>query len=501
MSGKKFILALDQGTTSSRAILFDDRGTPRATAQRQLPQIFPRPGLVEHDAEQIWRDTVAMARAALSQGGAEPSQIGGIGVTNQRETTVIWRRDTGKPIHNAIVWQDRRTADHCQRLRRDGQDELIRARTGLIVDPYFSATKIAWLLDHVEGAREAAGRGELAFGTMDCWLLWNLTDGKVHATDATNAARTMLFDIHRQRWDEGLCKMFDIPIGLLPDVRDCAADFGHTAGDLFGAPIAVTGMAGDQHAALVGQACFRPGMIKSTYGTGCFVMLNTGTRAVTSENRMLTTVAYRLNGQTTYALEGSIFIAGAAMQWLRDGLKLIDEAPESEALAAGLSSTGGVIMVPAFTGLGAPYWDAGARGAILGLTRDSGIAEIVRAGLEAVCYQSRDLLAAMQADARAVGDLTLDVLRVDGGMVDNNWLMQFLADILGLAVDRPSVTETTALGAAYLAGLQAGLFPSTGEVAGLWRREAEFTPRMPAELREDLYDAWLAAVARVRTVA
>jgi glycerol kinase len=500
MRGASFILALDQGTTSSRAILFDDQGRPRATAQRELPQIFPRPGLVEHDAEQIWRDTVATARAALAQGGAEPGQIGGIGVTNQRETTVIWRRDSGQPIHNAIVWQDRRTADHCQRLRRDGQDELILGRTGLIVDPYFSATKIAWLLDHVEGARAAAGRGELAFGTIDCWLLWNLTSGKVHATDATNAARTMLFDIHRQCWDEDLCLLFDIPFSLLPEVRDCAADFGHTEGGLFGAPIAITGMAGDQHAALVGQACFRPGMIKSTFGTGCFVMLNTGGRAVASENRLLTTVAYRLNGQTTYALEGSIFVAGAAMQWLRDGLKLIDAAPDSEALAAGLSSTGGVIMVPAFTGLGAPYWDAEARGAILGLTRDSGIAEIVRAGLEAVCYQSRDLLAAMQADARAVGDLTLDVLRVDGGMVDNNWLMQFLADILGLAVDRPAVTETTALGAAYLAGLQTGLFPSTDEVAGQWRREAQFTPKMPAEHREDLYAAWLAAVARVRTV-
>jgi glycerol kinase len=506
MSGPAFILALDQGTTSSRAILFDDQGNPRATAQRELPQIFPAPGLVEHDAEVIWRDVLETAREALARGGVAPNQVAGIGITNQRETTVIWRRDSGQPIHNAIVWQDRRTHDHCERLRREGHDEMIQARTGLIVDPYFCATKIAWLLDNVDGARAAAARGELAFGTIDSWLLWQLTGGSVHATDATNAARTMLFDIHRQCWDEDLCQLFDVPLSLLPDVRDCAADFGHTDADLLGAPIAIAGMAGDQQAAAVGQACFKPGMIKSTYGTGCFVLLNTGARAVTSQNRMLTTVAYRLNGQTTYALEGSVFVAGAAMQWLRDGLKLIDAAPDSEALAASVPSTGGVVMVPAFTGLGAPYWDAEARGAIMGLTRDSGIAQIVRAGLEAVCYQTRDLLTAMRADAQVAqdagtgDDLALDVLRVDGGMVGNNWLMQFLADILDLAVDRPMVTETTALGAAYLAGLQQGVFPSTDDVAARWRRGAAFTPQMAADAREQLYDQWLTAVLRVRTV-
>ena len=506
MSAGEFILALDQGTTSSRAILFDDKGVPRASAQRELPQIFPAPGLVEHDARQIWRDSLETARAALAEAGAGAAQVAGIGIANQRETTVLWRRDNSQPIHNAIVWQDRRTAAHCDRLRRSGHDSMIQARTGLVIDPYFSATKIAWLLDNVDGARAAAEAGELAFGTIDSWLLWNLTGGAVHATDATNACRTMLFDIHRQCWDEELCQLFDIPMSLLPAVHDSAADFGHTAKGLFAAPIAITGVAGDQQAAVVGQACFAPGMIKSTYGTGCFVMLNTGAQAVTSRNRMLTTVAYRLDGQTTYALEGSIFVAGAAMQWLRDGLKLIDAAPESEALARSQDSTGGVIMVPAFTGLGAPYWDADARGAILGLNRDSGIAQIVRAGLEAVCYQTRDLLLAMQADiasATASGgatDFSLDVLRVDGGMVGNDWLMQFLTDILDVAVDRPAVTEITALGAAYLAGLRAGLFPSTDAVARQWRREAGFTPKMLAAQRDQLYEAWQQAVARVRTV-
>lgn len=502
MSAEGYLLALDQGTTSSRAILFNHAGVAMASAQRELPQIFPGPGLVEHDAGQIWRDSLETARMALADGGVGAGQIAGIGIANQRETTVIWRRDTSQPIHNAIVWQDRRTADHCARLRQSGHDELIQARTGLIVDPYFSATKIAWLLDNVDGARAAAEAGELAFGTIDSWLLWNLTGGAVHATDATNASRTMLFDIHRQCWDEELCQLFRIPPAMLPHVRDCAADFGLTATGLFDAPIAIAGMAGDQHAAVVGQACFTPGMIKSTYGTGCFVMLNTGAEAVTSQNRMLTTVAYRLDGQTTYALEGSIFVAGAAMQWLRDGLKLIGAAPESEALASNLETTNGVIMIPAFTGLGAPYWDAEARGAILGLTRDTGIAQIVRAALEAVCYQSRDLLLAMQADAESAvaGGLPLDILRVDGGMVGNDWLMQFLADLLDVAVDRPAVTETTALGAAYLAGLQTGLLPSTDSIAAHWQMQARFTPKMVAAQRHQLYEAWQEAVARVRTV-
>ncbi len=508
MSADEFVLALDQGTTSSRAILFDGQGVARASAQQELPQIFPRPGLVEHDAMQIWRDTLATARAAMEEAGIGAERIAGIGIANQRETTAIWRRDNGQPIHNAIVWQDRRTADLCEDLRRAGHDKLIQERTGLIVDPYFSASKIAWLLDNVDGARAAAESGELAFGSIDCWLLWNLTGGPtgakaVHATDATNASRSMLFDIHRQCWDEDLCRLLNIPMALLPEVRDSAADFGRSAKELFGAPIAIAGIAGDQQAATIGQACFQPGMIKSTYGTGCFVMLNTGGEAVSSQNRMLTTVAYRLNGQTTYALEGSIFVAGAAMQWLRDGLKLIDAAPDSEALASGLESTGGVVMVPAFTGLGAPYWDADARGAIVGLTRDSSIAQIVRAGLEAVCYQTRDLLLAMQRDATtagAKGELALDVLRVDGGMVENDWLMQFLADILDVDVDRPAVTETTALGAAYLAGLQTGLYPSTEAIAAQWRRQASFTPDMADGRRDQLYDAWRKAVARVRTV-
>ncbi|MDA1098769.1 MAG: glycerol kinase GlpK [Proteobacteria bacterium] len=506
MSADDFILALDQGTTSSRAILFDGDGIVRARAQRELPQIFPEPGLVEHDAQRIWHDTLATAQAAMADSGLEAGQIAGIGIANQRETTVIWRRDNSQPIHNAIVWQDRRTSAHCERLRQSGDDRLIQARTGLIVDPYFSATKIAWLLDNIDGARAAAEAGELAFGTIDSWLLWNLTDGARHATDATNASRTMLFDIHRQCWDEELCQLFNIPMTLLPAVCDCAADFGHTAKHLFEAPIAIAGMAGDQQAAMVGQACFTPGMIKSTYGTGCFVMLNTGTEAVVSQNRMLSTVAYRLDGHTTYALEGSIFVAGAALQWLRDGLKLIDAAPESEALARSLDSTNGVIMVPAFTGLGAPYWDADAKGAILGLTRDSGIAQIVRAGLEAVCYQSRDLLLAMQADAKSAtafgvdGNLSLSVLRVDGGMAENDWLLQFLSDILGVAVDRPAVTETTALGAAYLAGLQTGVFPSVDAITAQWRKKDSFVPKMAMEVRDRLYTTWQEAVARVRTV-
>jgi glycerol kinase len=502
MSATGYLLALDQGTTSSRAILFNGAGIALASAQQELPQIFPGPGLVEHDAGQIWRDSLAAARAVLAEGGVPAGQIAGIGIANQRETTVIWRRDTSQPIHNAIAWQDRRTAGHCARLRQGGHDELIQARTGLIIDPYFSATKITWLLDNIDGARAAAEAGELAFGTIDSWLLWNLTGGAVHATDATNASRTMLFDIHRQCWDEELCQLFQIPPVLLPSVRDCAADFGHTTAGLFDAPIDIAGVAGDQQAAVVGQACFTPGMIKATYGTGCFVMLNTGAEAVTSRNRMLTTVAYRLDGQTTYALEGSIFAAGAAMQWLRDGLRLIDAAPESEALANSLESTDGVIMVPAFAGLGAPYWDAGARGAILGLTRDTGIAQIVRAALEAVCYQTRDLLLAMQADAETAmaSGLSFDVLRVDGGMVGNDWLMQFLADLLDITVDRPAMTETTALGAAYLAGLQTGLFSSMDFVAANWRMQARFTPKMVAVKRNQLYEAWQDAVAQVRTV-
>ena len=501
MSNPSLILALDQGTTSSRAILFDEYGVIRAMDHQALPQIFPKPGLIEHDAKQIWQDILKAARNALRKSGVGADQIAGIGITNQRETTVVWRRDTGEPIFNAIVWQDRRTAEHCERLRLDGAGGLIQARTGLIIDPYFSATKVSWLLDNVDGARVAAESGELAFGTIDSWLLWNLTGGTVHATDATNASRTMLFDIHRQTWDEELCTLFKVPMSLLPDVRDSSEFFGATANGVFEAPITIAGIAGDQQAATVGQTCFQAGMIKSTYGTGCFVMLNTGFQPVESQNRMLTTVAYRLNGKTTFALEGSIFVAGAAMQWLRDGLQLIDAVPESESLAKSVPSTEGVVMVPAFTGLGAPYWDAGAKGAIFGLTRDTGIAQVVRAGLEAVCYQTRDLLLAMQSDAHALGDLVIDVLRVDGGMVGNDWLMQFLADILDTPVDRPEITETTALGAAYLAGLHQSVYPSTEAIAGHWRREASFSPSMTAERRDELYSAWTTAVSRVRSVA
>ncbi|MDP6566774.1 MAG: glycerol kinase GlpK [Alphaproteobacteria bacterium] len=495
MARNRALLAIDQGTTSSRAIVFDRDGRPLATAQRELPQIFPAPGLVEHDPDRIWRDSLAVARDAIAQSGLDAVEIAAIGITNQRETTVIWDRRTGAPIHNAIVWQDRRTAELCRRLRDDGRQPLIQERTGLVIDPYFSGSKIAWLLDNVDGARAAAGRGELAFGTIDSWLLWQLTGGGVHATDATNASRTMLFDIHRQAWDDELCALLDIPTSLLPEVRDSSGHFGDTAEGLFERPIAIGGIAGDQQAATVGQACFGQGMVKSTYGTGCFVMMNTGEQAIPSQNQLLTTVAYRIGGQVTYALEGSIFVAGAAVQWLRDGLNLIAAAPDSEALAREIDSTGGVYLVPAFAGLGAPYWDAEARGAILGLTRDTGIAQIVRAALEAVCYQTQDLLQAMQADAGA----PIELLRVDGGMVENDWLMQFLADVVDRRVDRPAVTETTALGAAYLAGLQAGIYGGLDEVAAHWRHQASFSPSMAAERRHELYEAWEDAVARVRT--
>jgi len=491
----QLLLAIDQGTTSSRAIVFDTGGNAVATTQRELPQIFPQPGWVEHDALQIWQDSLAVARDAIARAGIEAAGIAAIGITNQRETTIVWDRDSGQPIANAIVWQDRRTAETCEALRRDNAGELVQARTGLLLDPYFSGTKIAWLLDHVDGARAAAEAGRLAFGTVDSWLLWQLTGGRVHATDATNASRTLLFDIHRQAWDDDLCRLLRVPPSLLPEVCDSAGIVGETDAALFGRAIPIAGIAGDQQAATVGQCCFTPGMSKSTYGTGCFVVMNTGREAVRSDNRLLTTVAYRLGGEVTYALEGSIFVAGAAVQWLRDGLNLIDQAPQSEALARDVDSTGGVYLVPAFTGLGAPYWDAEARGAILGLTRDSGIAHIVRAALEAVCYQTRDLLLAMEADAGA----PIPTLRVDGGMVGNDWLMQFLADILDVAVERPVVTETTALGAAYLAGLGVGLYGSPDEIAGQWRRQAAFTASMASDRRHQLYDAWIEAVARVRT--
>lgn len=495
MLGHPYLLAIDQGTTSTRAILFDTTCTPLATAQVELPQSFPRPGWVEHDPEDIWAATVDVCRQVMAQKDVGAGDVAAIGITNQRETTLLWDRKTGRPIHKAIVWQDRRTAEACRKLTADGLEDTVRRKTGLVIDPYFSGTKIAWLLDNVEGAREAARRGDLAFGTVDSFLLWRLTGGRVHATDATNASRTMVFDIHAQDWDDELLAALDIPRGVLPEVRDCADDFGVTDESLFGGAIAVSGIAGDQQAALVGQACFAPGMIKSTYGTGCFAVLNTGTKAVESKNRLLTTVAYRMAGETTYAIEGSIFIAGAAMQWLRDGLKVIASAPESEALAREVADTGGVYFVPAFTGLGAPYWDPDARGAILGLTRDTGVAQIVRAALEAVCYQTRDLMQAMTDDGAAAPT----ALRVDGGMVANDWLVQYLADTLGVPVERPTVIETTAVGAAFLAGLKAGVFGSFDDIAAQWQRDRRCEPALDAKTRDERYAGWGEAVRRVRS--
>jgi glycerol kinase len=495
MTTGRAILAIDQGTTSSRAMLFDRAGRPQAQARKELPQHFPQSGWVEHDPEDIWADTLHVVKQALAEGKLTARDVAAVGITNQRETTVVWNRQTGAPIHKAIVWQDRRTAPLCDRLRRDGHEPSLKDKTGLLLDPYFSATKIAWLLDTIPGARRQAERGELAFGTIDCFLLWRLTGGAVHATDATNASRTLLYDIKRQTWDDDLLKLFGIPDALLPEVRDNDAVFGATPADLFGAPLPILGMAGDQQAAAIGQACFEPGMVKSTYGTGCFALLNTGTRAVDSKTRLLTTIAYRLNGTTIYALEGSIFIAGAAVQWLRDGLRIIASAGESEALAKAADPDQAVYLVPAFTGLGAPYWDADARGAIFGLTRNSGRAEIARAALEAVCFQTRDLLEAMRADGAA----ELEALRVDGGMVANDWLLQMLSDILGVAVERPAVSETTALGAACLAGLGTGFFDSLDGIARLWQSAGRFEPRMAAAERDRRYAGWRDAVRRVRS--
>lgn len=486
------LLAIDQGTTSTRAIVFDRDGHKLGSHQVELAQSFPQSGWVEHDAERIWGDTQSCVREALLAAQRTAAEITALGITNQRETTVIWDRANGQPIAPAIVWQDRRTADFC-RLHADRSDWLA-AKTGLLLDPYFSATKIAWLLAEVPEARARAERGELAFGTIDSWLLWKLTGGQRHATDATNASRTALFNIHTQAWDDELLDFFQVPRGLLPEVMDSAADYGSTLPALFGAAIPIRGIAGDQQAAVVGQACFAPGMIKSTYGTGCFLVLNTGTQCVRSKSRLLSTVAYRLQGETTYALEGSIFVAGAAVQWLRDAVHLIQSAGETEALARSITDSQGVYLVPAFTGLGAPYWDPEARGAVLGLTRDTGLAHIVRAALESVAYQTRDLLDAMASDAVAPTEL-----RVDGGMVVNDWLTQFLADALQVPVVRPQVTETTALGAAFLAGLGAGVYQSLDEIAALWVEQRRFIPSMPSTQANALLVGWRAAVARVRS--
>jgi glycerol kinase len=495
MTSPDYLLAIDQGTTSTRAMVFSREGRPAGQAQREFPQHFPQSGWVEHDPEDIWRDTCSVVEGALAEADIPADKVAAIGITNQRETSVLWDRKSGEALHRAIVWQDRRTADLCDRLRRDGLEPMVQERTGLLLDPYFSATKIAWLLDQVPDARARAERGEIAFGTIDTFLLWRLTGGQVHATDATNAARTMLFDIHRQVWDQELLDLLGIPAAILPDVRDSNADFGATSAGLFGASLPITGIAGDQQAATVGQACFAAGMTKSTYGTGCFALMNTGDQAVTSTNRLLTTVAYRVSGQTTYALEGSIFIAGAAIQWLRDELKIVASAAESEALARDADPEQAVYFVPAFTGLGAPYWDARARGAILGLTRGSGPAEIVRAALDAVCYQTRDLLEAMTAD----GAQPPNTLRVDGGMIANDWLMQRLADLNGCTVERPVVAETTALGAAALAGLGVGLMSGLDDISRTWQSAGQFAPVMGTDERDRSYSGWQDAVARVRS--
>ena len=486
------LLAIDQGTTSTRAILFDRALAPIASAQQEFAQLYPGPGLVEHDPEAIWSTVLATVRTAMAKADAGAKDIAAIGITNQRETAVVWDRQSGRAIHNAIVWQDRRTADACAALRQAGHEAAIAARTGLLLDPYFSATKIAWLLDHVDGARAAAQAGRLAFGTIDTFLLWRLTGGKLHATDATNAARTLLLDIGRGSWDAELCRLFDIPMTLLPEVRNCAGDFGVT--ELFGGPIRILGVAGDQQAATVGQGCFTPGMMKATYGTGCFALLNTGAAPVASQHRLLTTIAYQLGGERTYALEGAIFIAGAAVQWLRDALKVIGAAPDVNALAAAADPAEAVYLVPAFVGLGAPWWDAQARGAMFGLTRKSGVPELARATLEAVGYQTRDLFEAMRQDwPAAAGDT---VLRVDGGMAASDVTMQFVADILAAPVDRPVVMETTAVGAAYLAGLAAGLCPDLAGFAAGWKRERRFEPRMDDATRERKWAGWRDAVAR-----
>jgi glycerol kinase len=484
------VLAIDQGTTSTRAILFGASARPVAVAQRELKQHYPELGWVEHDPKDIWRDTLATARQALA--GIDVARVAAIGITNQRETIVIWDRASGEPIHRAIVWQDRRTAGLCDRLKADGVEPEVRARTGLLLDPYFSATKIAWILDHVPGARDRAERGELAAGTIDCFLLWRLSGGAVHATDITNASRTLLFDIHAQRWDSNLCRLFQVPEALLPQVRDNSHVFGLTAPGLFDRQIPIAGMAGDQQAALFGQACFEPGMVKSTYGTGCFMLLNTGAEAVASANRLLTTPAYRIDGRTTYALEGSIFVAGAAVKWLRDGLGVIAHASDTDSMATRVPDSHGVYMVPAFVGLGAPYWDASARGAIFGLTLDATAAHLARAALEAVAYQTRDLIDAMVGD----GCAPPPAIRVDGGMTANAWLCQFLADVTEVPVERPANLETTALGAAFHAGLATGVWSGLDELSRTWAAADCFRPNMDAELRQRLVAGWKDAVAR-----
>ncbi len=490
-----FVLAIDQGTTSSRAMVFRADLTVAGLAQQEFPQHFPASGWVEHDPEDIWNSTVAVCRDALKKAGVTHKDIAAIGITNQRETTLVWDRATGKAVHRAIVWQDRRTAEICARLRSEGHEPTITAKTGLIIDPYFSGTKVGWILDNVPGARARAERGELLFGTVDCYLLWRLTGGKVHATDATNASRTLLFNIHTGAWDDDLLKLLGVPRAMLPEVKDSSHRFGETVSDLLGGPIALAGIAGDQQAATIGQACFSPGMIKSTYGTGCFALLNTGRTPVASKNKLLTTIAYQLGGKRTYALEGSIFVAGSAVQWLRDGLGVIKQAAETGPLAEKSDSAQSVYLVPAFVGMGAPYWNPRVRGALFGLTRNTGPAELAHAALESVCYQTFDLREAMRADWP--DGKAANVLRVDGGMTASDWTMQRLADLLDAPVDRPVIQETTALGAAYLAGLCAGVFPGPAKFADHWRLERRFEPNMSAATRERKLKGWQRAVKGV----
>ena len=490
----QYILAFDQGTTSSRAIVFDRQGNILSLAQKEFQQIFPQSGWVEHDADEIWSSQIGVANEALARIGIEARNIAAIGITNQRETTIVWDRKTGRPIHNAIVWQDRRTADFADELKAAGHEALFQSKTGLVIDAYFSGTKLKWLLDNVSGAREKADRGELAFGTVDSWLVWKLTHGALHITDVTNACRTMLYNIHTGDWDQELLNLLDIPRSLLPEVRSSSEVYGHTAEGLLGAQVAIAGIAGDQQAATFGQASLQTGMAKNTYGTGCFMLLNTGEKPITSYHKLLTTVAWRVNGRTDYALEGSVFIAGAVVQWLRDGLGVIKRSEEVEALACSVPDNGGVYFVPAFVGLGAPYWDSYARGTIVGLSRGSTAAHIARAALESIAYQTADVIDAMRQDSK----LYLCELRVDGGASRNDLLMQFQADVLGVPVVRPKVTETTALGAAYLAGLAVGYWESEQEIVQLWQMDKRFEPTISADHRQTLRDAWRRAVSQAR---
>ncbi|WP_298260179.1 glycerol kinase GlpK [uncultured Litoreibacter sp.] len=491
------ILAIDQGTTSSRAILFDSDMKIVTSAQEEFTQHFPQSGWVEHDPADLWSTTVSTCREAIQKAGITANDIAAIGITNQRETTLVWDKKTGEPVHNAIVWQDRRTSEYCRALRDAGHEAMFTKRTGLLLDPYFSGTKLRWILENVEGARERAEAGELLFGTVDSYLIWKMTGGASHVTDATNAARTLMYDIRKGSWSTTICEVLGIPMGMLPQVKDCAADFGMCRAELFGSSLPILGVAGDQQAATVGQACFQPGMLKSTYGTGCFALLNTGDTPVASQNRMLTTIAYQFDGQPTYALEGSIFIAGAVVQWLRDGIKIIRDAAETQALAEQADDGQEVVMVPAFTGLGAPYWNADCRGAIFGLTRGTGAEELARAALQSVGFQTRDLLEAMTADW---GGDEKAVLRVDGGMTASDWTMQFLSDIIGAEVDRPQVLETTALGAAWLAGSRAGIYPDMQGFAQSWALEHRFEPRMDNATRNEKHARWKKAVAATMSV-